>query len=382
MFLALRELTFARGRFGLMGLVVALIALLVVVLSGLSSGLVEDGVSGLQRLPVTAFAFDRGTQVDSAFSRSTVDLQQVGTWQRQPGVAKAAPFGNALVNATAVDARSGRRTPVDLALFGVEPSSFLAPPVAVGRGLGSDPAGVVISRTLRDAGVAVGDTIVLDRLGTTLTVVGATADQRTFGHVDVAYLPLHTWQEVHAGVRPGDPVRPEVYQEATAVAIEAAPGATPDLAKGDAAAHTTSRTLEQSFASSPGYTAETSTLSLIRAFLYVISALVIGAFFTVWTIHRRHELAVLRAMGAGGGALVLDTLVQAAAVLVGATAVGLLAGLGAGALLGRTSMPFALQAGPLTAAALSLVLLGLVGAAAAALRITRIDPLTALGGQR
>ena len=55
-----RELVFARARFGLMGGVVALIAILVVLLSGLSSGLVNDGVSGLQRLPVTAFAFAVG----------------------------------------------------------------------------------------------------------------------------------------------------------------------------------------------------------------------------------------------------------------------------------------------------------------------------------
>ena len=48
MFLALRELTFARGRFALMGAVIALIAVLTVMLSGLASGLVNDGVSGLK----------------------------------------------------------------------------------------------------------------------------------------------------------------------------------------------------------------------------------------------------------------------------------------------------------------------------------------------
>ncbi|WP_239079915.1 hypothetical protein [Paractinoplanes brasiliensis] len=63
-FLALRELRFARRRFTLIGSVVALVAVLVVILSGLSSGLVNDGVSGLQRLPVTAFAFDAGTKLD------------------------------------------------------------------------------------------------------------------------------------------------------------------------------------------------------------------------------------------------------------------------------------------------------------------------------
>lgn len=42
MFLALRDLRFARGRFALMGAVVALIAVLGVLLSGLASGLADS----------------------------------------------------------------------------------------------------------------------------------------------------------------------------------------------------------------------------------------------------------------------------------------------------------------------------------------------------
>lgn len=76
MFLALRELLFARGRFGLMGGVIALIAVLMVMLSGLSSGLVNDGVSGLKSMAATSIAFDQGTKKDNAFSRSVIDEQQ------------------------------------------------------------------------------------------------------------------------------------------------------------------------------------------------------------------------------------------------------------------------------------------------------------------
>src|SRR6478609_6999603 len=84
-FLAWRELTFARIRFLLMGAVVALISVLVILLSGLSTGLVNDGVSGLQRIPADAFAFAAGTKTDSAFTRSTVSLAQVDTWKAWSG---------------------------------------------------------------------------------------------------------------------------------------------------------------------------------------------------------------------------------------------------------------------------------------------------------
>lgn len=376
MFLAFRELAFARGRFALMGVVVALIAILMVLLSGLSVGLVNDGVSGLQRLPVSALAFQHDVSKDAAFTRSVVDSDAVATWNEQPGVAEAAPFGTTLVNT-----RTSEGVEVDLALFGVEVGSFLNPDVAEGSRV-AGPDEVVVSPTAVEKGVRIGDTIVLEPAGTRLRVVGVLAQQHTFGHVDVGYLPLRTWQEIHAGVRAGDVVPERVYHEVTAVGIRTADGADLDLAAGDKAAGTTSMTLKQSFGASPGYTAETSTLMLIRAFLYAISALVVGAFFTVLTIQRTQEIAVLRAMGASTAYLLRDSLLQSVVLLVLSAGAGVGIGLAAGAAISSTPMPFALEAGPIVAAAALLVSLGVTGAAVAVLRITRVDPLTALGGSR
>ncbi len=376
MFLALRELRFARTRFGLMGAVIALIAVLMVMLSGLSVGLVNDGVSGLQKMPVTAFAFEKHVQRDAAFSRSVVDLDAVLAWRDRPDVAEAAPYGNTLVNA-----RSDRGVEIDLALFGVEPESFLAPPVSQGQSL-STPDGIVVSATAEEAGLKIGDTVTLDRIGTRLTVVGVTDGQHTFGHVDVAYVPLGTWQRVKAGVGPDGALPDRAGRESTAVAVRAKPGRTLDLAGGDAAAGTESLTLDQSFGASPGYTAESTTLRLIQGFLYAISALVTGAFFAVWVIQRRHEVAVLRAMGAPAGYVLRDALVQALLLLVAAVAVGVAVGVGLGAVITGGGVPFALSAPAVTAAALGLILLGLVGAAAAVARVVSVDPATALGGNR
>jgi putative ABC transport system permease protein len=375
-FLALRELAFARGRFALMGLVVALIALLVVLLNGLSVGLVNDGVSGLQRMPVTAFAFQQDVAKDSAFSRSVVDTGAVGTWARRPGVADAAPFGNTLVNT-----RSNRGVEIDLALFGVQTGSFLDPRVAEGKRL-AEEGEVVLSRTAAEQGIAVGDTLRLEPAGTPLQVVGILADQHTYGHVDVGYLPLRSWQRIAAGLRPGDPVPDHVYSQITAVAIRAEKGKQVDLAAGDRAAGTSAMTLEESFGASPGYTAETSTLLLIQVFLYLISALVVGAFFTVLTIQRKHEIAIVRALGASTGYLLRDSILQSFLLLVVSAAVGIALGVAAGVALASSPMPFALDAGSIAVATLLLLALGLAGAAIAVVRIARVDPLTALGGGR
>ena len=380
MFLAIRELKFARGRFGLMGAVVSLIAILTVMLSGLSAGLVNDGVSGLKSLPVTAFAFDEGTKTDNAFSRSVVDAEQVEAWKSQPGIRHADPVGAGMTNATTDDG-----TQIDLSLFGIEPTSFLNPPVSKGEQL-SGLRGIVVSETAEGDGLELGTIITLDRLDTELEVIGFTVGQAPFGHVDMAYLHLDTWRLIASGMaQPGTPTQEQVdaldFDVASVVALQAEDGAEINAPAGDLAASTTTVDLKESFNSSPGYEAETLTLSMIQMFLYGICALVVGAFFTVWTIQRQHELAVLRAVGASGRYLLRDSLTQAAILLFSFTALGVVVGVGLGSAM-PDGMPFALEFEPILTSSLITIVLGLVGAAVAVLRITRIDPNTALGGQR
>ncbi len=380
MFLALRELRFARGRFALMGTVIALISVLVVLLSGLSSGLVNDGVSGLKAMPATAFAFDEGTMKDNAFSRSVIDDEQLKTWQNANDVAAAEPMGVNIVNGVTDDG-----TQIDLTLFGVEPGGFLSPVVSTGEQLGA-VAGIIVSEPLRDEGIELGSVVILDRLDLELTVIGFTEGQATFGHVDVAYLPIDTWRLMAAGLaEPGAPTQDQIdemdFGYASVVAILAEEGVSIDFATIDVTAETTTMTLTESFNASPGYEAETLTLSMIQFFLYAICALVVGAFFMVWTIQRSHDIAVLRAMGASSRYLVRDSLTQAAILLVGFTVVGVAAGIGMGAAM-PDAMPFDLELEPIAIASGLTILLGMLGATIAVLRITRIDPLRALGGQR
>jgi putative ABC transport system ATP-binding protein len=100
-------------------------------------------------------------------------------------------------------------------------------------------------------------------------------------------------------------------------------------------------------------------MTMIKAFLYAISALVVGAFFTIWTVQRSRELAVMRAMGASTGFLMLDGLMQALIVLLSSVGAGVLLGLGLGAMLLGTGMPFALEASPIIGGAVLLTVVAL-----------------------
>lgn len=117
----------------------------------------------------------------------------------------------------------------------------------------------------------------------------------------------------------------------------------------------------------------------MQAFLYGISALVIVAFLTVWTVQRTRDIAVLKALGGSSSYLLRDALCQAAVVLAGGSLLGGVAGLGIGVVAAQAA-PFLVSATTTVLPVLGIVVLGLAGAALAVRSVTKVDPLTALGG--
>ncbi len=120
----------------------------------------------------------------------------------------------------------------------------------------------------------------------------------------------------------------------------------------------------------------------MRGFLFAISALVIGAFFTVWTIQRSGDVAVLKALGASTPYLLKDALGQAVVMLAIGTGLGTALAAGFGALISGGDVPFVLDAATVLVPAAIMILLGALGAALSIRRITAVDPLTALGSAR
>lgn len=361
MFLALRELKFARGRFALMGSVIALIAILTVLLSGLSNGLVNDGISGLRALPVTHLGFQEGA--DSTFSRSTVTTSDI---DKIAAVADttAEPFGLTLVNATD-DAEEN----FDLALMGLADGGFVSTDIVGDTPI--KPGTVVVTQGLIDAGLSVGDTLHIDRSPVSLTVAAA-VDHATYGHVDVAYLSLADWQAVSNRDAESDP------NTASAVAIKH-DGDDAALVKAGLDARLDVVTRTAAYAGSPGYSAETSTMSLIQSFLYLISAMILGSFFTVWTIQRRAEIGLQKALGASGVNVLTEALGQVLIVLTAATALGSLVGFLLGKLIEGGEVPFSLGLGTAASAAIILIIAGAIGMLVGIRRVTSVDPIIALG---
>ncbi|MFE7469113.1 ABC transporter permease [Streptomyces sp. NPDC057499] len=374
MFLALLELRAARGRFLLMGSVVVLVAALVGIVSGFTTGLGDDTVSALRRLPAAQLVFSSDARSDQ-FARSLLDEKTASAWRADAGTGTA-PLGVSITRGT-----TDRGAEVDLAAFGVEPGSFLDPSVTEGHGLADAPQdSIVMSAKLADEGVRVGDTLVIDRLGIELRVTGLT-ERSSYGHVPVAYVPLKTWQRIRFST-PGAPAASAaaIPDQFSALALRTEPTGTSAAAL-DERHSTTTLTKEKAYEAAPGYTGERVTMTSIQVFLYLIAPLVVGAFFAVWTVQRQPELALLRAMGASRRRLLAHTVLQAALVVVLGTAAGALLAGAVGFLVGE-QVPFSLPAGTLAVTMCTVAAVGLAGTALTLRRVTRADPLTMLGANR
>ncbi|WP_309226202.1 MULTISPECIES: ABC transporter permease [Micromonospora] len=359
--MAWRDLRFASGRFALMGAVVALISLLVGLLSGLTAGLGRQNVSAVTDLPADRIAFAAPAPgQDLSYADSTVTEAQWRRWAQAPGVTRAEPLGIATTRAAAGD--------IGLAVtaFGVRAGSPLAP--AGGRL--DDRSAVLSTPAADDLRVRAGDTVTL---GGRALEVAAVAGDASYSHTPVIWVSLDTWRAVAPDAGAGG---------ATATVIALSTTSAVDVAATDAAAGTKTVRTGDSLSAIGSYASENGSLQLMRGFLFAIAALVIGAFFSVWTIQRSGDVAVLKALGASTGNLLRDALGQAAVLLTGGTVLGAAAAAGVGALVAGSAVPFRLTPATVLGPAAVIIALGVAGAALSIRRITSVDPLTALGSAR
>lgn len=342
MYIGIRDIWFARGRFALISGVIALMSLMVVALSALTGGLGDQSVSAVKRLPGKTVVVQQPAEGQKAsLTESALSDDQLGALLAGGG----SPWGITTTRLTTADS-SGAVT-----VFGTDEQ--LVPAANQGHAPG---AGEVLLGTDQadELGVAVGETVGVG--GEQLTVAGI-GDAGYFAHTDVAYTDTRTF----ARVSRDQPIGAVVLDRSA-----------PEVAGTEALA------MDEVTDAVPGYSSEHGSLLAMQALLVVISALVVGSFFTVWAQQRRRDLAVLSAMGADRTYLLRDGLGQAAVVLAVGLGVGVAGGLGLAA-AASSVVPIAISASAVLIPVAGMTVLGLLGAAGAVIKVARVDPLIALG---
>lgn len=356
--LAWSEIRFARLRFALIVLVVALLSALVFAMGAIGVGLGHANVSAVRALPGDGLALQAG--VDRSLPRSVVTREQVAAVGADPAVAWAEPL-----TLVSLMAQAGGEPRFGLSVLGVPPDSRTLP-----AGIRLDADAAVLDAELDAAGIAPGTTLRLGPRGRALRIA-ATRKGATLSHQPTLLVADATAQRLRADLAGLDA---GARGTVSAVLVGLAPGRTlADVAVGDveAVAH------ETAARAMPGYRGELMTAQLVQLCLYVIGAALLTTFFWMVTVQKAGTLAVLRAAGVPARTLAAALLAQ----VVGLTAAGLLAGWLLAAAM-TAAIPDAisavLRAGDVLSAAAILLALSVLAAALALRTLLRTDPLLAL----
>ncbi|MGP6174156.1 ABC transporter permease [Corynebacterium sp. A21] len=353
MFLGIRDLVHAKGRFALIGAVVGLITLLLVMLTGLTGGLGAQNTSALERLDPDRFVFAGSTEGEISFTDSQITTEMLRDWQESEGITEVTPLGTVQTKLEAGGASA-------VAVLGLPTGTELP-------GGGTVQQGLVLSESIaEEQGITTGTTVSLG--GREVEVRGITGDDY-YSHSPVVWADTDTWAAV---AHVGDEVVGTVLMAEGSLdnnvwgALAADHGAVDTDTKG-------------AFAGLPAYSSEQGSLVAMQGFLYAISALVTVSFLTIWTIQRTRDLSILRVLGASGRYLLGDALGQSALILALGTTAGALLGWTLGALAGQ-AVPFELNLTTIIGPALGIWVLGILGAFFATRKVSQVDPMIALGG--
>ena len=363
MFFALRDLRTARGRFALITGVVLLLSVLVAGLLGLTAGLAHQSVSALRALGSDGSGF-----VLPSDDKGAVDLDRAALTDEQVAAVLAEDPSAVPVGLARITLDDGTATGVSAVAVGLAgPVGSITPPtggeVLVSTGVETEVGAAVehgddddeVSAGVREIGIG----------GRSLAVAGDAGDL-WHSHTPVVVTDLDTWH----GLAPRGGAATTMAVAADAVPDAAVTGAGLTLVDPDGLV-----------GALPSHRAENTSLSTMTSMLLAVTALVVGAFFAVWGMQRRRDVAVLKALGASTAAVVRDSVGQAAVVL----AVGIGGGVAIAALFGLAvggTVPFIVSAGTTLVPAALLAVLGLAGAAVSLRPVVTADPNSALGAAR
>jgi putative ABC transport system permease protein len=323
-----------------------LVLAITLLLSGFRDGFDVETSHTVGAIGGTGFVVREGTS--GPFTTvAQLDENLASDVSRQPGVTRAAAI---------VSIRHAVESPptTDVYVVGARPGGLGAPQVRRGRPPQAAGEAVLDTRASREIG---------DRFrvgGRDFVVVGLVRNTSVWAGVPVMFVTLTDAQElVFAGAR-----------SATAIVVQGTPLALPpglDALTVAQAEADMKRPLENAIV----------TIDLLRLFLWVVAAAIVGSVLYVSALERSRDFAVFKAVGTGTGDLVGSLVIEAVvlAALSAAIAVGV-----SRLLAGLFPAVISFPARTIVLLPLVAVAVGLVGSLAGARRAVTVDPSLAFAG--
>ncbi len=375
-YLALKELLRNRGRFILVGLVIALITLLVLFIAALGEGLANGNRQYVANLDAQLIVFLEKS--DYIISSSRLETNTARSVRRVDGVADAGPIYTSSTEIVSLP------KPLKVSLLGADPGRPGMPQILDGRAFRSGEAReTVIDRNVAlRSGIKVGDEIeIRSTQGTDdkffkLKVVGLVDGQSYFFQPTI-FVPPSTWEQIRpqsesdlasdtpypniVAVRLTDPSQQDIVAQRLVANV-------PNIEVADIA--TTINNI-------PGYSAQQGTVQTQGFFTLLIGVLVIGGFFQIQILQKVPQVGVLKAIGSSNAVVGVAAVIQIILVTAFGVAIG-------GLLTYLFSLGFPptiplVFNGPRSLIAIALLLgIGPAGGLVSIIYAVRIEPLKAL----
>jgi putative ABC transport system permease protein len=143
---------------------------------------------------------------------------------------------------------------------------------------------------------------------------------------------------------------------------------------------TSSLTITGAIEALPGVSQQRSVFNQIIGVTAVIAIVVVALFFALLTVERTGLYGVLKAVGASSSTLFAGVVLQAVAVTLVASAIGVAASLVLDAVIPAGTIPFVATTSRLVSSVVVLLVAAVVGCAFSLRRVLRVDPAAAIGG--
>jgi putative ABC transport system permease protein len=370
LFLAIKELKHGKLRFLMIGMITVLIAWLVFILSGLGNGLSTLSAATFKNMKADYVTFEDGSR--ASMSRSLLPESLVAELEKQDYVSSATPMGATM--ATVLGSSNTKDSDkIDIAILGITPGSFLEPSVIEGNPLNKDRLlGVIANDTLRDKGFKIGDTLPLEGSLEKMEIIGF-VENETYNHLPAVFTSLDNWRAIHFAAPGSDN---GIKNPVNGIMLQ---GENIDPAKlNDLFDHTETVTKAAAIQGMPGYKEENGTIMMMLAFLLAISAFVLAVFFYVLTLQKSNQFGILKAIGASNRFLGKAIMSQVFLLSLTSIIVGILLTY-ATALILPEGMPFTLDIKLVVIYAIILLVISILSSLISIRKITKIDPLQAMG---
>lgn len=348
--LALKELKFYKFKYVLVTLILFLLAFLVLFISALAQGLSKENVSGIEAWNQEHFIISEG--VDDSLTQSDISEQMEQIEDITTDGHKIEFSSNSLTTP---------ESNIDVVFTNTDKN--IVPAADEGRTPEKSDE-ILLNYKLTDEGYEIGDTVELKDSDVTYEITGFTEDIM-YSHTSMAYVTADGMDRLDRSSIP-------------AVVLS---GDTGSISEDIDSIEDVKMVSEDEIKNAiPSYQAEQQPLNLMIVFLFIISAIVLSAFFYVITIQKSSQLGILKAIGTKNSTLVKSILIQV--ILI--TLIGVVLSVGVMFALNTVipvSMPFYLNTGLMMIVSGLFLVVAFLGAILSLVRIVNIDPLDAIGGE-